>query len=51
MRVFLAGLFLGGLSGSVTYGLSADPATAVAVGAIVAVLAWLGVVAVIFVSD
>ncbi|MFE6362917.1 hypothetical protein ACFVP3_23325 [Streptomyces sp. NPDC057806] len=51
MPVFLAGLLLGGLSGAVTYGLTADGHLAGLAGVIAAVLAWLGVATLLLFDD
>ncbi|WP_394436208.1 hypothetical protein [Streptomyces sp. SGAir0957] len=51
MPLFLLGLALGGISGGVTFGLTADGQLAAIVGGIAAVLTWLGIAALIFVDD
>ncbi|MBE4790990.1 hypothetical protein [Streptomyces caniscabiei] len=51
MPLFLLGLLLGGISGGVTYGLTAEGQIGAIVGAAAAVLTWLGCAAVIFVDD
>ncbi|WP_159392942.1 hypothetical protein [Streptomyces cyaneogriseus] len=51
MPVFLLGVALGGLSGGVTFGLTADGHVAAIVGVIAAVLTWLGIAAFIAVDD
>lgn len=51
MPVFLLGLGLGGLSGLVTYGLTADVGLSLIVAGIAAVLTWLGIAALIFIND
>jgi len=51
MPLFLLGLVLGGLSGGITYGLTADGQLAAIVGAVAAVLTWLGIAALIIADD
>ncbi|WP_159042117.1 hypothetical protein [Streptomyces sp. TP-A0875] len=51
MPRFLAGLILGALSGVVTYALTGEQGPALAAAAVVAVLTWLGVAAVLFLDD
>ncbi|MFF0166818.1 hypothetical protein [Streptomyces prasinus] len=51
MPVFILGLLLGAVSGGVTYGLTADPQLSGIVGAISAVLTWLGLATLIFADD
>lgn len=51
MARFLLGLVLGALSGSITYGLTADGQLAVIVGVVVMVLGWLGIAAVLIADD
>ncbi|ELP64167.1 hypothetical protein PV735_05420 [Streptomyces turgidiscabies] len=51
MPLFLLGLALGGISGGVTYGLTADSGVAGIVGVIAAVLTWFGLATVIFGDD
>ncbi|WND34013.1 hypothetical protein RI578_06755 [Streptomyces sp. BB1-1-1] len=51
MPVFLAGLLLGGASGGVTYGMTADDQLAVIAGVIATVLTWLGCAFLIFIDD
>jgi uncharacterized membrane protein len=51
MPLFLLGIALGGLSGGVTYALTTDGQIAAIVGAVAAVLTWIGCAAVIFVDD
>jgi hypothetical protein len=48
---FLCGLFFGGLSGAVTYYLSADSTAAVLLGVLAAVCTWLFGPTVIFGDD
>ncbi|MFE2497139.1 hypothetical protein [Streptomyces scopuliridis] len=51
MANFLLGLLLGAISGGITYGLTADGQLAAIVGAVVLVLAWLGIAAVLVIDD
>ncbi|MFI6032987.1 hypothetical protein ACIBBD_02155 [Streptomyces sp. NPDC051315] len=51
MPVFILGIVLGAISGGVTYGLSADGQLAAIVGAIAAVLTWLGIASLIIADD
>ncbi|MFE3049574.1 hypothetical protein ACFXIY_21280 [Streptomyces albidoflavus] len=51
MPLFFLGLLLGGLSGGVTFGLTADGQIAAIVGAIAAVLTWLGIATLLFADD
>jgi hypothetical protein len=51
MPVFLLGLVLGGISGSVTFGLTADGQLAAIIGAFAAVLTWLGLATLLIADD
>lgn len=51
MSVFLLGLVLGGISGSVTFGLTADAQLAAIIGAVAAVLTWLGLATLLITDD
>ncbi|MDT6983721.1 hypothetical protein ACFSUJ_12105 [Streptomyces lusitanus] len=51
MPTFILGVLLGAISGGVTYGLTTDGQLAALVGAVAAVLTWLGVTALIFADD
>ncbi|MEU9218907.1 hypothetical protein AB0D47_20425 [Streptomyces sp. NPDC048376] len=51
MPLFILGLLLGGISGGVTYGLTADPQIAGIVAAIAAILTWLGLAALVIADD
>lgn len=51
MPLFLLGLVLGGISGGVTFGLTADGQLAAIIGIIAAVLTWLGLATLIFADD
>ena len=51
MPTFILGLLLGGVSGGVTYGLTADGQLAAIVGAIAAVLTWLGIASLLIADD
>lgn len=51
MPLFLLGVALGGISGGVTYALTADGQLAAILGVIAAVLTWLGIATVIFAND
>ncbi|MEU2075462.1 hypothetical protein [Streptomyces sp. NPDC013489] len=48
---FLLGLILGGLSGAITYALTTDTTTALIIGAIAAVLTWLGLATLLIADD
>ncbi|MFI5859356.1 hypothetical protein [Streptomyces parvulus] len=51
MRIFLLGLFLGGVSGGIAQYSTGDPQLAAAVGALAAVATWLGMATLIVVLD
>lgn len=51
MRIFLFGLFLGGLSGGATQAATGTPQLAAAVGVVAAVATWLGCATLIMVFD
>ncbi|GHA94150.1 hypothetical protein [Streptomyces chryseus] len=51
MNRFTLGLLLGCLSGGITYALTADTTPAVVVGAIAAVLTWLGLATFLLADD
>ncbi|WP_158708797.1 hypothetical protein [Streptomyces sp. NRRL S-920] len=51
MITFVAGLALGGLSGGLTFAATADGQLAAIVGAVVMVLCWVGVAAVVVLDD
>ncbi|MER6240771.1 hypothetical protein ABT185_32800 [Streptomyces clavifer] len=51
MRIFLLGLFLGGVSGGIAQHFTGDPQLATAVGAVAAIATWLGTATLIFVFD
>ncbi|WP_435251663.1 hypothetical protein [Streptomyces tendae] len=51
MPIFFAGLLLGGVSGGVTYGMTADDQLAVITAVVATVLTWLGCAALIFIDD
>ncbi|MFE7073780.1 hypothetical protein ACFU96_27205 [Streptomyces sp. NPDC057620] len=51
MPIFLLGLVLGGISGGVTFSLTADGQLAAIIGIIAAVLTWLGLATLIFADD
>lgn len=51
MPTFLLGLVLRAISGGATYGLTADGQLAAIVGAIAAVLTWLGIASLIIADD
>lgn len=51
MRLFLAGLVIGGASGALTYACTASGPTALLVAGIAALLTWLGTAALIVVFD
>ncbi|MEV5049091.1 hypothetical protein AB0N20_31990 [Streptomyces griseoincarnatus] len=51
MRVFLLGLFLGGLSGCLTYAHTGDDQVATTVGILVAVAAWLGIACIVIAGE
>ncbi|MEU3426617.1 hypothetical protein [Streptomyces gardneri] len=48
---FILGLLLGGLSGGITYALTADSGAALVVGIIAAVLTWLGLATLLIADD
>ncbi|MFF8656786.1 hypothetical protein [Streptomyces huasconensis] len=51
MPLFLLGLVLGGLSGGITFGLTADGQLAAAIALIAAVLTWLGLATLLVADD
>lgn len=51
MPLFLLGIVTGGLSGGITYALTADTAVALVVAAIAAGLTWLGIVTFLVADD
>ena len=51
MPLFILGLALGGISGGVTFGLTADGQLAAIVGIIAAVLTWFGLATLLFADD
>lgn len=51
MPTFLAGLFLGGVSGGATQYFTSDPRLAAAVGVVAAVVTWLGSATLLVVFD
>lgn len=51
MPLFILGLALGGISGGVTFGLTADGQLSAIVGAIATVLTWCGVATLILADD
>lgn len=51
MPLVLLGLALGGISGGVTFGLTANSQVAAIVGIIAAALTWLGIATLIFADD
>jgi hypothetical protein len=51
MGTFLLGIALGAVSGLGTYALTGDGQLGAIVAAVIAVLAWLGVAAVLFIDD
>ncbi|HKX69898.1 MAG TPA: hypothetical protein VJM75_01665 [Acidimicrobiales bacterium] len=51
MPVFLLGLALGGISAGITYGLTTDGHLAALIGAIAALLTWLGIAVLIIADD
>lgn len=51
MPTFIAGIVLGAISGGGTFAFTGDGQLGAIVGVIVAVLAWCGVAAVIFIDD
>ncbi len=51
MPTFILGLLLGAISGAVTYGLTVDGQLAAIVGAITAVLTWLGIATLLIADD
>ena len=51
MRVFLLGLFRGGLSGCLTYAHTGDDQVATTVGILVAVATWLGIACIVIAKE
>jgi hypothetical protein len=51
MLVVILGVVLGAISGGVTYGITADGQLAAIVGAVAAVLTWLGIATLIIADD
>ncbi|MEV5977528.1 hypothetical protein [Streptomyces sp. NPDC052114] len=51
MPLFLLGIVLGGISGGVTYGLTADGQLAAIIAVIGAVLTWLGIATLLIADD
>ncbi|MFE7899208.1 hypothetical protein ACFU3E_17095 [Streptomyces sp. NPDC057424] len=51
MPTFILGVLLGAISGGITYGLTSDGQLAAIVGAIAAVLTWLGIASLILADD
>ncbi|GAQ52092.1 hypothetical protein [Streptomyces acidiscabies] len=51
MPLFILGIVLGALSGAITYGLTTDGQLAAIVGAITAVLTWLGIATLLIADD
>lgn len=51
MPLFILGLLLGGISGGITYGLTADGQLAAIVGVVAMVLTWLGLASLIIADD
>ncbi|MGW8762351.1 hypothetical protein ACWGN5_07610 [Streptomyces sp. NPDC055815] len=49
--ILLLGLVLGGLSGGITYALTAEASLALLVGIVATVLTWLGAATLLFLDD